>query len=89
MGRTMVVYYSGSEHTKRQDEAVCQGTASVDSVDDPGPNVHNQIGSFVSPMAASFQVDPDKAPPQSDIETADTYGRRVTEITRQLTAGRS
>jgi len=31
---------------------------SMSSVEGPGPEVHNRIGSFVGPMAASFQVDP-------------------------------
>jgi NAD(P)H dehydrogenase (quinone) len=62
---------------------------SMNSVDGPGPEVHNRVGSFVGPMAASFQVDPDKAPPQGDIETARAYGQRVAEITRQFEAGRS
>ncbi len=63
--------------------------ASMENVDGPGPTVHNRVGSFVGPMAASFQVDPDKAPPQGDIETAEAYGKRIAEITRQFVAGRS
>ena len=41
----------------------------------------NRVGSFVGPMAASFQVNPPAAPPKGDIETAEAYGRRVAEIT--------
>lgn len=55
----------------------------------PGPEAHNRVGSFIGPMAASFQVDPPEAPCKGDLETADAYGRRIAEITLQLVRGRS
>ena len=55
----------------------------------PGPEAHNRVGSFVGPMAASFQIKPPAAPPKGDIETAEAYGRRVVEITLQLAKGRN
>lgn len=61
---------------------------SMNSVEGPGPEAHNRVGSFVGPMAASFQVDPSQAPPKGDIETAEAYGKRVAEVTRQFVAGR-
>ena len=59
------------------------------TVNGPGPEAHNRVGSFVGPMAASFQVNPPGAPPKGDIETAEAYGRRVAEITCQLMKGRN
>jgi NAD(P)H dehydrogenase (quinone) len=50
---------------------------AMNSVDGPGPDAHNRAGSFIGPMAASFQVDPPAAPPKGDLETAEQYGRRV------------
>ena len=61
----------------------------MNTVNGPGPEAHNRVGSFVGPMAASFQVNPPAAPPKGDIETAEAYGRRVAEITTQLTKGRN
>jgi NAD(P)H dehydrogenase (quinone) len=58
-------------------------------IDGPGPDAHNRVGASVGPMAASFQVDPPAAPPRGDLETAEGYGRRVAEITRQLVRGRA
>jgi NAD(P)H dehydrogenase (quinone) len=55
----------------------------------PGPEAHNRVGSFIGPMAASFQVNPPGAPPKGDIETAEAYGRRIAEITSQLIKGRN
>jgi NAD(P)H dehydrogenase (quinone) len=55
----------------------------------PGPDAHNRVGSFMGPMAASFQVRPPGAPGQGDIETAEFYGRRVAEITLQFVRGRA
>jgi NAD(P)H dehydrogenase (quinone) len=55
----------------------------------PGPDAHNRVGSFIGPMAASFQVDPPAAPVKGDIETAELYGRRVAEITLQFVRGKS
>lgn len=61
---------------------------SMNSVEGPGPEAHNRVGSFTGPMAASFQIDPSQAPPKGDIETAEAYGKRVAEVTRQFVAGR-
>jgi len=63
--------------------------SSMDTIEGPGPTVHNRVGSFMGPMAASFQVKPPGAPPQGDIETAELYGQRVAEITLQFVRGRS
>jgi NAD(P)H dehydrogenase (quinone) len=61
----------------------------MNTVSGPGPEAHNRVGSFIGPMAASFQVNPPGAPPKGDIETAEAYGRRVAEITSQLIKGRN
>ena len=61
----------------------------MNAVSGPGPEAHNRVGSFIGPMAASFQVRPPAAPPKGDIETAEAYGRRVTEIASQLNKGRN
>jgi len=55
----------------------------------PGPDAHNRVGSFLGPMATSFQVQPPGAPGKGDIETAEMYGRRVAEITLQFVRGKS
>jgi multimeric flavodoxin WrbA len=54
---------------------------SMNSINGPGPETHNRVGSFIGPMAASFQVNPPEAPSKGDIETAELYGKRVAEIT--------
>lgn len=59
------------------------------SVNGPGPEAHNRVGSFTGPMAASFQVKPPAAPPQGDLETAEIYGKRVADITAQFVKGRA
>jgi len=61
----------------------------MNTVAGPGPEAHNRVGSFVGPMAASFQVAPPGAPASGDLETAEAYGRRVAEITLQFVRGRS
>jgi NAD(P)H dehydrogenase (quinone) len=60
----------------------------MNRVEGPGPDAHNRVGSFVGPMAASFQVDPPSAPPLGDLETAEAYGRRIAQITLQFVRGR-
>ena len=62
---------------------------AMNSVEGPGPEAHNRVGSFIGPMAASFQVDPPAAPSQGDIETAEAYGQRVASIALQFSRGRS
>jgi NAD(P)H dehydrogenase (quinone) len=61
----------------------------MNRVSGPGPEAQNRLGSFIGPMAASFQVNPPDAPPQGDLETAAAYGRRVAEIASRLAKGRS
>ena len=55
----------------------------------PGPDAHNRVGSFIGPMAASFQVNTPDAPGKGDLETAEIYGRRVAEIALQFARGRN
>ena len=57
---------------------------TMDSIEGPGPEGWNRLGSFVGPMAASFQVPADAAPPSGDLETAEAYGARIAEITLRL-----
>ena len=61
---------------------------SLNSIQGPGPEVTNRVGSFVGPMSASFQVAPPEAPGKGDLETAELYGKRVAEITLQFVRGR-
>ncbi|MCU7855363.1 MAG: flavodoxin family protein [Candidatus Thiodiazotropha sp. (ex Lucinoma borealis)] len=62
---------------------------SMNHIEGPGPEVLNRIGSYMGPMAASFQVDPGDAPSTGDIATAERYGARVATITQQLIRGRN
>lgn len=62
---------------------------AMNTVEGPGPDAHNRVGSFIGPMSASFQVNPPDAPPKGDIETAELYGKRVAKITLQFARGRS
>jgi NAD(P)H dehydrogenase (quinone) len=55
----------------------------------PGPDALNRVGSYIGPMAASFQVNPPGAPSPGDLETAEIYGRRVAEITLQFARGKT
>ena len=57
---------------------------SMSSIEGPGPEVMNRVGSYIGPMAASFQVSPGDAPASGDLDTAEAYGARVATITRQL-----
>lgn len=61
---------------------------AMKQISGPGPDAHNRVGSFIGPMAASFQVSPPGAPGKGDLETAEMYGRRVAEITLQFVRGR-
>ncbi len=61
---------------------------AMNSIEGPGPETHNRQGSFIGPMASSFQVNPPDAPSKGDIETAELYGKRVAEITLQFVKGR-
>lgn len=60
----------------------------MNRIEGPGPDAVNRVGSFIGPMAASFQVPPPGAPGAGDIETAERYGRRVAEVTCRLVRGR-
>lgn len=60
----------------------------MNTVAGPGPEAHNRVGSYIGPMAASFQIKPPEAPPKGDIETAEMYGRRVAEIAQQFVRGK-
>ena len=60
----------------------------MNSIQGPGPDATNRVGSFVGPMSASFQVPPPDAPSQGDLATAEIYGKRVAEITLQFIRGR-
>jgi len=57
---------------------------AMKSIEGPGPGTHNRLGSFIGPMAASFQVNAPDAPSKGDIETAEAYGKRVAEITARF-----
>jgi NAD(P)H dehydrogenase (quinone) len=60
----------------------------MNQITGPAPDAHNRVGSFIGPMAASFQVNPPTAPGKGDIETAEAYGRRVAEVTAQFVRGK-
>ena len=61
---------------------------AMNTIQGPGPEAQNRVGSFIGPMAASFQVDPPVTPGKDDLETAETYGRRIADITIQFRYGR-
>ncbi|MCG8489927.1 MAG: flavodoxin family protein [Chromatiales bacterium] len=62
---------------------------SMNHIQGPGPEVVNRLGSYIGPMAASFQVNPGDAPSTGDLATAEAYGTRVATITQQLNRGRA
>lgn len=62
---------------------------AMNNIEGPGPSTHNRQGSFIGPMASSFQVNVPDAPSKGDIETAELYGKRVAEITLQFIKGRA
>ena len=62
---------------------------SMNHIQGPGPDVVNRLGSYIGPMAASFQVNPGDAPSTGDLATAEAYGTRVATITQQLNRGRA
>ena len=62
---------------------------SMNPIEGPGPEVTNRLGSYMGPMAASFQVNPGDAPSSGDLATAEAYGQRVATITQQLVRGRT
>ncbi len=61
---------------------------SMNRIEGPGPEVTNRVGSYIGPMAASFQVNAGDAPSSGDLATAEAYGARVASITQQLVRGR-
>jgi hypothetical protein len=60
----------------------------MQSVQGPSPEATNRVVPFIGPMSASFQVNAPGAPPGGDLETAEAYGQRVSEITLQFVRGR-
>ncbi len=62
---------------------------SMNRIEGPGPEVTNRVGSYIGPMASSFQVNAGDAPSAGDLATAEAYGSRVATITRQLVRGRA
>jgi NAD(P)H dehydrogenase (quinone) len=60
----------------------------MNQITGPGPDACTRVGSFIGPMAASFQVAPPGAPGKGDLETAKMYGRRIAEVTLQFVRGR-
>ena len=59
---------------------------AMNTLEGPGSGTLNRLGSFIGPMAASFQVNPPDAPSKGDIDTAEAYGKRVAEITMKFNA---
>ena len=53
---------------------------AMKTIQGPGPNAHNRVGSFSGAMSASFQNNPGDGPSPGDLETARMYGQRVAEI---------
>ncbi|MGD8377395.1 MAG: flavodoxin family protein [Acidobacteriota bacterium] len=58
--------------------------AAVKTIHGPGPDAHNRSGSFVGPMASSFECGPDVAPSKGDLETAALYGQRLAEVALRM-----
>jgi NAD(P)H dehydrogenase (quinone) len=58
--------------------------SSMKTIEGPGPEAHNRVGSFSGAMSASFQLTPGEGPVQGDLETARLYGKRVAEIAVRL-----
>ena len=61
----------------------------LNQITGPGSDALNRVGSFIGPMATSFQINAPGAPSKGDLETAELYGRRVAEITLQFARGRN
>jgi NAD(P)H dehydrogenase (quinone) len=61
----------------------------MNAISGPGPEAINRVGSFIGPMASSFQVSQQLAPSAGDLETAERYGQRVAEITAQFNRGKN
>ena len=62
--------------------------ADMNAITGPTQDAHNRLGSFIGPMAASFQVNPPGAPSKGDLETAEAYGHRIADITAQFVRGK-
>jgi NAD(P)H dehydrogenase (quinone) len=54
----------------------------------PSPQAINRVGAFIGPMSASFRLDLGAAPVAGDVATAESYGRRVAEITTIFVRGK-
>ena len=55
----------------------------MQQINGPSPQSLNRLGSFTGAMSASFQVNPPDAPVPGDIQTAEAYGKRISEITKR------
>ena len=62
---------------------------AINQITGPVRVKHNQVGSFIGPMATSFQINPPDVPGNGDLETAELYGRCVAHITLRLVRGRN
>lgn len=62
---------------------------SMKRIEGPGPEALNRAGSYIGPIASSFQMKPENAPTKGDLETARLYGKRIAEIASQFRNGRS
>lgn len=62
---------------------------AIQEIQGPGPDAHNRVGSYIGPMATSFQIKAPNSPSPGDLETAAIYGRRVAEITQQFIRGKN
>ena len=58
--------------------------AGMKTINGPGPEAHNRLGSFSGAMSASFQLAAGEGPPPGDIATAKLYGKRIAEIASRL-----
>jgi NAD(P)H dehydrogenase (quinone) len=62
--------------------------ASSGSVEGPGIDAINRLGSSTGVMTQAGNVAADQAPPSGDIKTAELYGQRIAEVTKQYLAGK-
>ena len=60
---------------------------SYSSLQGPPPEALNRVGSFMGPMATSFEVNAPDAPSSGDLETARLYGKRIAEVTLRFANG--
>ena len=55
-----------------------------ESIEGPGSKAWNRNNASIGPMASVFHVGIPEAPACGDLETAEAYGRRISEITARL-----